>query len=199
MNMSVIKKYNDLFKKVLKNEVIDPSSYFEYYTYLLLMENKALQNGGFIKSNQKIVDSKPISHAPAGPDIEVFGVNIAFICECSLKSGSMQFDDEHESVSRHYEKFFEENKSNYRDIVCFFIAPKISFEISEWFYCLRNEVKIIPIELDSFTSLMAKLSISNIDTYESQILDLASIVFSIDKHQDWVEKINEIVTKIEIE
>ena len=196
--MSVIEKYNALYKKVLKNEVIDPSSYFEYYTYLLLMENEALQNEGLIKSNQKIVDSKPISHAPKGPDIEVFGVNVAFICECSLKSGSMQFDDEHESISRHYKNFREENESNYRDILCFFISPKISFEISEWFYCLRNEVKIIPVELDTFNLLMSKLSNSNIDTYENQILNLSSIVFSIDKHQDWVKKINKFVARITI-
>ena len=191
--MLLTNKYNELYSKVLKNEVIDSSSYFEFYTFQLLKENFHLSSAGKIKSNQKFENGLPVSHAPAGPDIEVFGSKIAYICECSLKLGAKQFDDEHESVSRHYEEFKRQHGDQYDQILCFFIVPKVSNEISEWYFSLFSEMKIVPFNLVTFTTFMCNLSKVEISEYENRLFALLQELNDARNRKDWQEKIIQFV------
>lgn len=191
--MSLINDYELLFEKVLKNRVIDPAAYMELYAYKLLEENLNLKRGNCIKTNLKLINNQPISHASPGPDIEVFLKKAAFICELSLKSGARQFDDEHESVSRHFEEFKNNNKNKYSIIWGIFVAPTISPEISEWFYSFFGDIKVIPLSLKYFIILMDKISKKDIEEYECIIESIMELKKVSKDRNDWLNKIEKYI------
>lgn len=196
MILKLIKKYESLFEKIKNNEVIDPSSYFEYYLFKLISENQELLKIGKVKNNFKIKDNLPISHAPPGPDIEVYCKNIAYICEGTLKSGIKQFDDEHESVSRHYDEFKSKNGEQYSQIFCFFISFTISEDIIDWFFSLYPNIKILPITTEDFIYLMCKTYNYSITDYENIIKALFILYDACGNGKEYLENISKEIKSI---
>ena len=197
MSLSLKKKYSTFFKEVLNYEVLDPASYFEFYSYNLLLENKKIKKTSKITPNFKIESGKPISHAVSGkPDIEVLMRKVAFIIECSLKTGKRQFDDEHESTSRHYEEFKNKNLGKFDLIFGFFVSSEISYDIKKWFFKLFSEIKIIPVSLSDFINLMVYLHDKDIDDYEKCLVDLINIFKESKNQNHWFENISNHINSL---
>lgn len=197
MILLIIKKYKGLYADVIKNKVIDPASYMEFYTYCIINENYTLKKNKLVQCNFQIKDGLPLSHARPGPDIEIYLNTVAFICECSIRSGKKQFDDEHESVSRHYEVFKQEKHSKYKYLFGLFVSQKIHIKMKMWFFELFNEISVIPIDLEDFIVLMSKLVNVELDEYEKVMLGLLNLRNVSKNQKEWADNIYNYINNLD--
>ena len=162
----------EIFEKIHKKEVPDPSLYLEWNVWrAMTMINDALAvNGNFTIDT----DGIPLSNASGNKaDIEIEYDDFKMIVEVTLSSGNTQFNMEGESVPRHFGSM--QNNSN-KPVFCFFIAPKISAGALAHFFNLNRlntklyggKTRIIPMSVSNFVNLMDTAKNSNFS--DSKIL-----------------------------
>lgn len=148
----------DVFEKITKKEVPDPSLYFEWNIWrALVMMNYAKE----VKGNFAIdLDGVPLNTALGNmPDIEVEYDDFKVIVEVTMSSGNKQYEMEGEPVARHFGKI--QNNSTV-PVYCLFVAPKISEGALAHFFNLNRfntkayggKTRIIPMSLSQFIAFV---------------------------------------------
>jgi len=190
-------KYLALYDQVYTNKVIDQSSYYEFYTYSLFSEVECIKKYGKIIPNFKIKNNKPISHAiPGVADIEIFLNEVSFIVECTVKLGIAQFDDEHESVSRHYEDFNKKNIKKYKSIFGLFVCQKLSDDLRDWLYEYFEEVKVIPLTSDLLIKFTSKIKSKKIEDIEILFNQLINLKTKSKSSKEWIDNIKNYIGSV---
>ncbi len=190
----------EVFERIQKKEVPDPSLYLEWNIWrAMVMINYAKH----VKGNFTIdLDGVPLNTALGNiPDIEIEYDGFKVIVEVTMSSGNKQYEMEGEPVARHFGKL---QKGSDVPVYCLFVAPKISEGALAHFFNLNKmntkayggKTRIVPMDLSQFIlflSVAKDLNFNNSNNLKSYLDNIIIINQSVADEAIWSQQIHESI------
>ena len=197
------KEFDDIievFGKIQKKEVPDPSLYLEWNIWrAMVMINYAKQ----VKGNFTLdLDGVPLNTAFGNmPDIEAEYKGFKIILEVTMSSGNKQYEMEGEPVARHFGKL---QRSSDVPVYCLFVAPKISEGALAHFFNLNRmntkayggKTRIVPMNLSQFVlfiTIAKDKNFNNSKNLQSYLDFVIQKNLSLDDENLWYQQIHDSI------
>ncbi len=190
----------DVFGKIQKKEVPDPSLYLEWNIWrAMVMINYAKQITGNFRLD---LDGMPLNTALGNlPDIEAEYNGFKLIVEVTMSSGNKQYEMEGEPVARH---FGNVQRNSDEPVYCLFVAPKISEGALAHFFNLNRmntkayggKTRIVPMSLSQFVmfiTIAKNKGFNNAKALKSYLDDIIKNNLSLDDETVWFQQINDSI------
>jgi len=192
----IVEDIIDMYQKILNNEVIGRSIFFEWNTWRAFL---ALDDSKIKPNFQMDKELMPICTAGGRQaDIEIyFNDDYVVLIEVTLSGGARQYDTETEPVTRHIGEF---QANEHRKVYGFFIAPAINPNTPNFFYVYLKHLEypkagyltIVPLPLNKFTdflSICMKKKIFNRNTFKNLLNKIEELKTVTENGAEWYEKI----------
>lgn len=190
----------DIFGKIQKKEVPDPSLYLEWNIWrAIVMINYARQ----VKGNFTLdLDGVPLNTALGNmPDIVAEYEGFKMILEVTMSNGNKQYEMEGEPVARHFGNL---QRNSDVPVYCLFVAPKISEGALAHFFNLNRmnskayggKTRIVPMNLNQFIKFISIAKNENFNNSKVLKLFLDSIIqknLSLEDESVWYQQIHESI------
>lgn len=197
---SALTDIRNAYVSIREKTCFDAPTLMEYNTWRAMK----IIDGGYITGNYQTDDyGNPVYTALGNrPDIECEYKDFNLIVEVTLQSGKTQFQNETDSVSRHFGEYKEKHP---KELFCLFIAPKISESCIAYFYgCNQINIayyggyaRIIPLTLDQFELMVGRSAKCRREVVSSDIhallTDIINFLPCSKDEKEWATHIDEAV------